>query len=197
MGIMMIYATAHDAELIRQWINDDPDVAWIVKVAEKAGICQWKVVSAIEVLEEQSYKLWHVRSGSLNIPSGNSGVPDEIVSDPFVGWTEKVAREGATYPWFGGNMPGPYFFAYNESGREAPGSLARSDFSWDEDRYKAIGKPAHPEAKRWWNKLKRFVQANSFQIQWAEITNGKSPNAYVFPDAKAQLDRGRHRDINR
>jgi hypothetical protein len=197
VGNFIVYATKHDADPIRKWINNDPDIAWIVKIAEQGSTCHWKAVSAIDSIEEQTYALWHMRSGSLNIPSGDRNVPDAIVSDPFTGWFQTMQRSGATEPWLGVNLPGPYSFAFAESGREAPGSLARSEFCWLEDRYKSIGKPANPEAKLWWRKLRRFLEKSSIQVPWASVTNQKRRiMAYVFPEAKFQIDQGRHRDLN-
>lgn len=194
---MIIYATKHDADAIRTWINDEPNIAWIVKVAEQDYTCHWKAVGAIEALEEQTYALWHIRSGSLNIPSGDRNIPDAIVADPFAGWFQTMQHSGGTSPWFGSNLPGPYSFTFAESGREAPGSLARSGFHWLEDRYKSIGKPAHPEAKLWWKKLRRFLEKSAIQVPWASVTNRKRIiMAYVFPEAKRQIDQGRHRDLN-
>jgi hypothetical protein len=197
MGNYMIYATKRDADVIRRWINNEAEVAWIIKTSEQDGSCSWRAINEIDVLEEQTYALWHTRSGSLNIWSGKPGIPDEVVADPFDGWTSKVEDSGATRPWFGGNLPGPYHFSFSDAGREAPGSLGRSDFTWDEDRYKAIGKPADPEAKRWWNKLIRFIKKSSTPIEWTVLNKGKSPIAYIFPDAELQIEQGRHRDINR
>jgi hypothetical protein len=197
MGEFIIYATKNDVDAVRKWINDEPDIAWIVKVAERENICHWKAVSAVDTLQEQTYALWHIKSGSLNITSGDRNIPDAIVSDPFAGWFQTMQRAGATSPWFGGNLPGPYFFSFAESGREAPESLARSGFSWLEDRYKPIGKPAHPDAKLWWKKLRRFLNKSSNQVPWASATNRKRTiMAYVFPEAQLQIDQGRHRDLN-
>lgn len=197
MSEIIFYATTHDADAIRLWINEEPDVAWIVKVAEQEGIHHWKAVGAIDNLEEQSYALWHTKSGPLNIPSGSIHTTDETVPDPFAGWSEKKTPDaGASQPWFGSNSPGPYSLNFVEAGREAPGSLGRSQITWLEDRYKAIGKGAHPDAKLWWTKLKRFVKKSSVAIPLVELVSGKSPTAYVFPDAKLQIDQGRHRDVN-
>jgi hypothetical protein len=194
---LIIYVTKNDANAIRKWINDELDVAWIVKVEEQENTCHWKAVSAIDALEEQTYALWHIKSGPLNIPSGDRNIPDAIVADPFAGWFQTMQRSGATSPWFGGNLPGPYSFRFAESGREAPGSLARSDFGWSEDRYRSIGKPAHPDAKLWWKRLRRFVENSSVRMPWSSPANRKRTiMAFVFPEAKLQIEQGRHRDLN-
>ena len=197
MSEFIVYATKNDADALRQWINCEPDIAWIVKVTEHANACQRKAVNAIDALQEQTYALWHIKSGSLNIPSGDRNIPDATIADPFAGWRQTTQRRGATSPWFGGNLPGPYSFHFAEAGREAPGSLARSGFTWLEDRFKSTGMPAHPDAKLWWKKLRRFLDKSAVQVPWASATNRKRiAMAYVFPEARLQIDAGRHRDLN-
>jgi hypothetical protein len=195
---MIVYATKRDADSIRTWINGEPEIAWIVKVSEQGCTYHWKAVHAIDAIEEQAYALWHVRSGRLNVPSGDLKIPDTLIADPFAGWSQTIKQPtGVSTPWFGSNLPGPYHFNFAEAGSEAPGSLARSDFSWHGDRFRPIGMPARPEAKRWWNKLRRFLLKSSVQVPWTNSKNSKRVvMVHVFPDAKQQIDRGRHRDLN-
>ncbi len=195
MSELIVYATSHDGELIRNWINDDEDVAWIIRTSQSGRQYAWRAQSRIDALLEQEYAIWHVKSGPLNIPSGKLGVPDAMVPDPFVGWQQTLDREDATAPWFGGNLPGPYLFRFRVSGKDAPNSLGRSGFYWALDRYKPIGKPAHPDAKRWWFRLKRFISRNATEIGWPDPTKGPF-KAFVFPDAMRQGRSGRRRDLN-
>ena len=161
MSELIIYATSLDAESLKTWINEDPDVAWIVKTNEKSCTYTWRAQAQISTLAEQDYAIWHVRSGPLNIPSGSKDIADILVPDPFAGWQQVLDQSGATRPWFGANLPGPYNFRFRAAGKEAPTSLGRSGFSWALDRFKSVGKPAHPDAKRWWLKLKRHVATNA------------------------------------
>ena len=41
----LFYATSVDAELIRQFINDAAEVAWIIKVAEQDRTYTWRAVA--------------------------------------------------------------------------------------------------------------------------------------------------------
>ena len=194
MAFLMLHATAKDISLLRDWINESEDVAWITKVAQSGNKYAWKAAQKIPTIEEQLYAIWHISSGPLNIPSGQSNVPDVLVRDPFEGWTHTLESQTATAPWFGSNLPGPYVFQFRENGREQAGSLGRSDFYWAQDRYRAIGKPAHPDAKRWWNSLKRFIDRSSTKVPWPDPAGRLS--AHVFPDALAQQRSGRHLDVN-
>lgn len=195
MPEIIIYATALDADVLRKWINSDPAVAWIVKISEHDRVYTWRAQSTIDTLFEQDYAIWHVASGRLNIPSGSLGVPDAPIPDPFAGWSQQIDRSGATSPWFGANLPGPYNFSFREAGRESTNSLGRSGFNWALDRFKAIGKPAHPDARRWWFRLKRFIATNATLTAWPSPSAG-SHKAFVFPDAFAQIRAGRQRDVN-
>jgi hypothetical protein len=198
MPNIIIYATRVDAEAIRLWLNDAAEVAWINKIEEKDCLYKWRAVPQIESLQQQEYALWHVESGPLNIPSGVVGLSDNTVADPFLGWAQRLEYAGATRPWFGSNLPGPYNFCFAEDGCEAPGNLARSEFSWLGDRYKSIGKPAHPAANRWWRKLKRFVESSATAVPWVDTLSNRKiiPTVYLFPDAARQVKDGRGRDVN-
>ena len=198
MPSLIIYATSIDAEAIRKWINDSVEVAWISKVREADCQYEWKAEREIGSLQQQEDALWHIESGPLNVPSGVRGVADAVVTDPFHGWVQKLNYAGATRPWFGGNLPGPYSFTFAEGGCEEPGSLARSEFSWLGDRYKSIGKPAHPAARSWWRKLQRFVASSTVAVPWVESLSNRKviPKVYLFPDAARQINSGRRRDVN-
>lgn len=194
MPNVIFYATRDDVCVLRDWINADADVAWIVKVSEANHRYRWQAVLEVEQIEEKEYSIWHIPSGPLNVPSGKLGVPDSIVVDPFAGWSQTLDCEGHTRPWFGANLPGPFYLRFREDGREALGSLGRSEFAWAANRYRSIGKPAHPGALKWWNRLRRFLQAHSTRQPWVE--GRVTPVAYVFPQALLQINSGRRRDVN-
>ena len=189
-----MHATAKDIAILRDWINVSPDVAWIVKTAQSCCTYTWQAVHEVDELAEQQYAIWHMEAGQLNIPSGSAHTPDLLVPDPFLGWTQTLDQSNASAPWFGGNLPGPYSFQFRESGKEQPNSLGRSDLYWALDRFRSIGKPAHPEAKRWWQQLRRFVDRSSVKTPWPDLSSRY--RSYVFPEALQQHRAGRHLDIN-
>jgi hypothetical protein len=192
-AITIFYATAVDAELIRRFINDEPDVAWIVKVAEQDQTRTWRAVDRLDAISEQQYALWHRGSGPLNLPSGSATIPDTVVTDPFAGWTQSREQSGDTVPWFGSN-PAPFFLKLNHAGRERPASIARSEFAWAGDHFRSVGLPAAPAAKRWWHQLARFIKRHASAQPWPNTSSRKK--AYVFPDAQAQVAFGRSLDVN-
>jgi hypothetical protein len=194
MAELIVYASWADVEEIRRFVNEDPEVAWIVKADQSGCNYKWRACLQVESIAGQDYAIWHMRSGPLNIPSGSPNKRDKVVTDPFRGWNQVLDGESHTAPWFGGNLPGPYSFRFRESGGEKAGALGRSGFNWLLDRYKSIGMPAHPEAKRWWQRLKRFLKQNATVTPWPNRSGRVT--AYVFPDALKQVKSGRHRDVN-
>src|SRR5262245_14158900 len=169
---IILYLTAADANRIREWVNEEPDVAWIVGAARTGCTYAWKAVDQLQKIEPQEYCIWHKTGQVLTIPPGRGdGVPvhgvDREIADPYLGWTQTLARDDETRPWFGSNLPGPYSFTFKEQGWTA-NALGRSGFNWAGDHYSAIGMPAHPAAKKWWARLKRFIGANSTPLPWPQ-----------------------------
>jgi hypothetical protein len=195
MAEIIVYATSADVDVIRDWINADPSVAWIVKTRESGMDYCWEARQTLDAIAEQDYAIWHLPSGPLSLSSGSSDSPDILVTDPLQGWAQTLDHTGATAPRFAANLPGPFHFRFKESGTEEPGSLGRSEFSWARDRYKPIGQPASPAAKKWWAKLKRFIEANSIATEWPSPSG--SVTAYLFPRAARAYSLGRLLDINR
>ena len=194
MAEIIFYATKNDFDLIRLWINSEPDVAWIVKTSESDLRYTWRAVSEIdEIIDGYTYAIWHIKSGALNVPSGSNDIPDAVVADPFKGWTQNLKHSNATKPWFGANLPGPFSIKFCDIGREAAGSLGRSGVHWLGDHFKSIDRPAENDTKKWWQKLKRFVSKNATEVLW--VPTGRT-KAFIFPDALAQINLGRQKDIN-
>ena len=155
----------------------------------------WKAVDQLESIEPKEFCIWHTGSGRLTVPSRRRGVPDKEIVDPYSGWTQRY-EEFLERPWFGGNLPGPYSFMFKEAGTEESGSLGLSGFNWIGDHFRAVGCPADPLAKKWWQRLKRFVRANATAIPWPYPDGHGRLRAYAFPDAHEQILAGRPLDVN-
>jgi hypothetical protein len=196
MPNFIIYVTKVDAEMIRNWINSDDRIAWIVKGSQFGHEYHWKAVREVEAISEQTYALWHIESGALNIPSGSKDRADAIVLDPFAGWVQTLESESSTRPWFGQNLPGPFSFSFKATGTESPGSIGRSEFSWLGNRYQSIGKPAPAASIKWWSKLGRYIRSSATEIPWPYPQGIGNSKAYAFPDAFAHISRGVPVDVN-
>ena len=188
--------TTKDTDVLRTWLNREDSVAWIIKAGRSGQGHRWRATDSLDALSAGEYYLWHKASGPLNIPSGSIDVPAEVVRDPYSGWSQHLAETDALCPWFGANLPGPFFFKFTPHGREAPGSIGRSGFNWPGDYYRPIGNPALPAAKRWWTRLGRFVRMQSTGIPWPSPGRAGRSLAYAFPDAYAEMLRSRPYDVN-
>ena len=183
MAEIFVYMTSADGDVIREWINAEDEIAWIVKAAQVGREYHWKAVHSLDRLEQGEYKLWHTSSGVLNIPSGSRNVPDAIIADPFAGWVQTLGSEARLVPWFGGNLPGPFTFYFSPSGRRGSDSIGRSGFNWLGNRYAAIGKPAPVASRKWWARLGRYVRSHATEVPWPYPAGIGRHKAYVFPDA--------------
>ncbi len=196
MAEIILYVTAPDVELIRSWLNEEREVAWIILESRVGDRCRWKAVDELSRVEAECYALWHKLAGPLNVPSGDPTVPDAHVVDPFAGWIQRGVDPRTTTPFFGGNLPGPFTVTLRDKGRQDFNSLARSGFHWLGDYFRPIGKPAHPAAKAWWNRLRRFVKSRAASIPWPYPRSSGKRVAFAFPEAHRQILEGRLLETN-
>lgn len=196
MAEIILYLTKNDADSIVEWINDESDIAWIVKESQEGNLYRWKAVHSIEAIQAREYCLWKIGSGTLRIPSGNHKTEDTVVLNPFKGWEQTLKESAAETPWFGAAAPETYTFTFRELGRESEGSIGRSGFNWIGNYFSVIGNPAPDECKKWWDRLKRYIKKNATGIPWpGDLGSGKT-GAYAFPEAYNQLKKGRTKDVN-
>ena len=192
----ILYLTRHDSELLRDWLNREKTIAWIIKTGQSGCEYRWQAVDTIDALIPGDYCLWNKEAGRLNIPSGVPDVADGFVGDPFIGWNQRLDHENAATPWFGAGTPRSYWLRFRPDGREATGAIGRSGIGWLGDRYRIVGKPAPASATRWWNRLGRFVRSHSTGIPWPSPATDTRIRAFAFPDAYAEIMRGRRHDVN-
>jgi hypothetical protein len=193
---LILYITTPDADRIREWINWQEAVAWIVPAAQAENTYTWRAVDRLDEIHPQEYSIWHKVAGKLTVPSGRVDLADLEVLDPYQGWSQTLESVDATRPWFGANLPGPYTFRFKERGTSTSDSLGRSGFIWAGDNYRSIGKVAHPEAKKWWEQLRSFVKENSTPMPWPQGSATGRIRAYAFEDAYSQIRSGRPIDDN-
>lgn len=195
MAEIILYVTAPDIDVIRSWLNAEPEIAWIILESRAGDRCRWKAVDELSVLDVDCYVLWHTRAGPLSIPSGDPTIPNARVVDPYAGWIQRGLDPRTITPWFA-DLPGPFTVTLRENGREHSESIARSGFSWLGDYFRLIGKPAHPAAKAWWHRLRRFVKSRAAAIPWPYPTGSGKRLAFAFPEAHRQILAGRPVETN-
>ncbi len=179
-----------DLRALVSWLNNESDIAFIVSDGHK----KWKAVHAVESPCDQRYCLWHSASGPLSLP--RKFLPDGTVRDPWKGWKEKLTGADPTCPYFGVEHPWIYWLsAKTESDRE-PNALGLSAFGWIGNRYGAIGNPAPPKTKKWWERLKRWVKKQAVQIPREGPIDGSKAEIWAMPGALEEIKGGRARDNN-
>lgn len=196
MAEIILYLTKADAKTIVDWINAEPEIAWIVKEFQNGKTYRWRAVKELHAVEPKEYRLWKIGSGQLRIPSGDPEIKDAIVRDPFSGWEQTLESETADVPWFGAPAPETFGFTFLEQGIESEGSIGRSGFTWIGNYFRIVGYEAPDDCIKWWNRLRRFIKKNSTGIPWAEKLGSGKVGAYAFPEAYSQLLEGRPKDIN-
>jgi len=196
MPEIILYITESDANSIVKWINNEEDVAWIIKDSQKGNLYRWKAVYEVDEFGEGEYCLWKIDSGPLRLPSGNHETDDTLVADPFEGWEQSLNTDKADIPWFGAGAPETFRFVFRENGRESEYSLARSGFDWIGNYFRIIGNGAPEESEKWWGRLRRFIKKSSTGIPWSKELGPGRTGAYAFPEAYEQLKAGRSKDIN-
>jgi len=190
MPWLPIYMNQSDLRALVSWLNNESDIAFIVSDGHK----KWKAVHAVESPCDQRYCLWHSASGPLSLP--RKFLPDGTVRDPWKGWKEKLTGADPTCPYFGVEHPWIYWLsAKTESDRE-PNALGLSAFGWIGNRYGAIGNPAPPKTKKWWERLKRWVKKQAVQIPREGPIDGSKAEIWAMPGALEEIKGGRARDNN-
>lgn len=200
MAGFSIYLAERDEEVLLNWLNAEP-VVWIISESKSEGQFSWRAVETIESLVPGEYCLWHPETSPLFIPSGNVEVEDTLVLDPFKGWKQSHEKldSARQVPWFGSGHTGTYSLDYRLKGSETNDSIARSHVGWVGDYWRILGRPAHPIAKKWYNRFFRFVKKQSIGIPWPpdiEQLGVEKTGAYAFPRAYTMFAEGKHLDAN-
>jgi hypothetical protein len=185
-----MYLNESDLFMLVSWLNAETEIAFIVA----NGPSMWCAVHSIDQLSDFRYCLWH--SGSGPLPLLRKHLPDTTVRDPWKGWKEKRPGANPATPYFGAGHPGVYWLnAKTESSREE-GALGLSSFEWIGNRYAAIGSPAPPITKKWWERLRRWVKKIAVQIPREGHVDGEGKEIWALPGALNEIKQGRIRDVN-
>jgi hypothetical protein len=189
-----MYADEQDFQVIRDWLNNEEEIAYLVSNGEK----KWIAKATIETLTPEpvkQYLLWHIPSGPLPLLGETSQDPDGIIENSWEGWTEK--RTGAHYgvPFFG-SIPGVIELTIKTIGREHTESIGLSSFGWIGNWYRIIGSPADSMTEKFWQKLKRWIKKQAIRIPRSGPLDGPKPEIWTFPSAYERINNGLHRDLN-
>lgn len=193
------YAVDDDFRVIVDWLNQDEEIAFIVS----EGPTRWKAVRQINFHHvPKDCSLWHVPAGQL--PLVGSGEEGRVVEDPFSGWEDPRFQQRSQYadfvpspsPYFGPGCPVVIDLSFRPKGRLVD-SVGLSNFGWIGGHYSSIGSPAPEEPRKWWDKLRRWMDKTSAKrIGRSGPMSGDDKEIYCFRGAYELFLIGTPRDEN-
>ncbi len=188
---LSIYGDRSDIERIIGMLNADDDCAFIVSDGPK----RWKAVTRLESFRDGDYCIWVRSGGSLPLlrPDGPS---DELIKDPWGGWTEQPTGANPDQPYFGPGHPAVVWFDIRTKGRGGAGAIGISSFGWIGNHYRVLGSPAPEQVEKWWQRLRRAVKKSGKRIPRTGPVDGPDPDVWALPSAYRAIVNGTPRDDN-
>ena len=188
MPWLPIYAKSDDFDLIREWLNTEDSIAFLVS----CGPNQWVAVSEVSEWMADKTVLWHIPSGPLPLLAADSSEKNGVVDDPWSSWTERRAGADPTKPYFGAGHPGVVVF----NNRASNDKIGLSSFEWIGNHYRIIGNAANPDTEKWWRRLGRRLKRDEKRIPRSGPVDGSNPEIWALPTALAAIEAGATRDSN-
>jgi hypothetical protein len=182
MPELKIYATEMDFDTIQEWLNNEPQIAYIVSNGHK----RWIAKAKLEAWQGRIVPLWHIPSGPLPLrPAGNEAYG--WITDPWSGWTERLTGADPTEPYFGAGHPGIFRLHVCPCWQ---GKIGVSGFEWIGNRYRMLGHGAHPSTEKWWQRLRRWVKKVAVRVPLGGSGSDVPLAAWTFPDAYSRMQQG-------
>jgi hypothetical protein len=176
MPLVSFVADEDDFRTILAYLNDRPDVAFIV--ADGPG--RWRAVQTLDRIDVDRIALWHIPSGPLPLLQSKPSRPDERVHDPWGGWNELRAGADSSEPYFGPGHPGVIWLQYNPKGRGTRHGVGISLFEWIGNYFSRIGQPASRETEEFWKDLRRWLTRQT-------MPQDSAGDSRAFPSAMAKI----------
>src|SRR5262245_46034700 len=101
MPCILFYADEKDFRILLNFLNDHPDIAFIVS----NGPHRWRAERKVPRLKRES-ALWHVPSGPLPLLYPPPSEKEERIRNPWEGWKELFPGADTNSPYFGPGHPG-------------------------------------------------------------------------------------------
>ncbi|WP_147332826.1 hypothetical protein [Archangium gephyra] len=145
-----------DIELLRERLNRDPEIAFILP----EGPGHWRAVWQIDDAQGQTM-LWHVPGGPLPLLR-RGAEKDSLIEDPFAGWTACRAGRDKTVPYFGPSWPSALLLSLFPPGwRGLPrDSIPVSGLGW----YGRMMGVSPLPTRRWWQRFGSWIRRRSVRV---------------------------------
>src|SRR5436190_228422 len=101
MPYIPFYADEKDCKYIRKFLNQHPEVAFIIS----DGPHRWRATKSVLRLKADTC-LWHIPSGPLPLLHPHPSNRIDSIHDPWNGWKELSPGADRDSPYFGPGHPG-------------------------------------------------------------------------------------------
>ncbi|MCI1187323.1 hypothetical protein MON38_07810 [Hymenobacter sp. DH14] len=204
MSWIAMYLLPPDIELLNDWLNQEPEIAflaangpaqWIAQQHRniKGDIGNQIARKGYEFLypDFAEYNLWHIPSGPLPLLSLHDE-NDGLITDPWTGWTEERSGQNPRKPYFG---PGHTGIINLEIKMPSSTVIPMSNFGWIGNHYRVIGQAADKSTEVFWKRLRSSIKKMSVYIPRANSQGGKN-EVFAFPAAYEGIRNGRPCAVN-
>lgn len=217
MPYLPMYISGSDIQLVLKHLEEDSEVAFIVS----EGPRRFRAQRTAAPLTNNEYLLWHVPTGPLPEFMG-AKKPDRWIVDPFAGWeqTSALGPDGLpsvgahqvtimqlwvrpttnmTNVWHGELGPDQHFIPRPPDPNGYGPPIGISSLCWTGNYWNILGAGALETTERWWQRFRRWTKKNARRVpSFGPLDQKLSPldGAYAFPQALAEIRRGRFRGVN-
>ena len=190
MPYISFYADERDFRTLLTFLNDAPDIAFIVSVRPN----RWRAERRVPRLKGDSIALWHIPSGPLPLLHAPPSQKETRIRNPWRGWKELFQGADSSCPYFGPGHPGVIWLNRRPRSASVRGAVGMSSFEWIGSRYALVGNPVPKPTRNFWNSLRRWVKENSVLIPRKGSLSGSRREIWAFPSALASFKRGKKRE---
>jgi hypothetical protein len=186
-GWLGVYLEEADAVTLRDRLNEDPEIAFLVP----EGPGHWRAVWRVGDLLGKTL-VWHVPGGPLPLLRPEGG--ESFIPDPFAGWHELTPGMDSSVPYLGLGWPSTLLFEFYTRGWRGlprPELIPLSGITW----YGARPYCQPPASTRqWWTRFRRWLQRNAVRVTRSGLVEGSPRDVWAMHAALRAIQNGVSRD---
>jgi hypothetical protein len=186
-GWLGLYLEDPDAVTLRDRLNEDPEIAFLMP----EGPGRWRAVWQVEELLGKTL-VWHAPGGPLPLLHPEGG--ESLIPDPFAGWQELRPGLDPSVPYLGLGWPSTLLLElYTRGWRDLPRRevIPLSGITWYGAR--PYAQPS-PSTRQWWKRFRRWFPSKAVRITRSGLTEGSPRDVWAMPAALRAIQGGMNRD---